>query len=237
MEYRDDTEYYNLESNRSLESMTQSYNNDFKQAYFKPMAGGTISAFDGKLFTFDQIKEFYLSSLSLKNYISDDTDGFIQFISSVFEIGRSDSFMDKRGIFACKLDDGQYTTELWDRLDMISGSHMTYKGYLSRGDYEYPADTVQNQLTDVVENYIGQRLSGQYLSDVSDVYDQYHGEIEQMSSDLTELSTQYSTLVGSDDYALYLNKSACKYCYTNGEDDLTAYRHDWYNDNSAVYAS
>jgi hypothetical protein len=72
---------------------------------------------------------------------------------------------------------------------------------------------------------------------VSDVYDQYHGDIEQMSSDLMELSTQYTELVGSEDYALYLNKSACKYCYTNGEEDLISYKHDWYNDNSAVYTS
>jgi hypothetical protein len=53
VEYRDDTEYYNLESTPSLESITQSYNNDFKQSYFKPIAGGAISAFDGKLFTLD----------------------------------------------------------------------------------------------------------------------------------------------------------------------------------------
>ena len=30
VEYRDDTEYYNLDSAMSLESITQSYNNDFK---------------------------------------------------------------------------------------------------------------------------------------------------------------------------------------------------------------
>lgn len=171
VEYRDDTEYYNLESDRSLESITQQYNNDFKQTYFRPIAGGTISAFDGKLFTLEQIKEFYLSSLGLKNHISDSTDGFVQFISSIFEVGRNDSFIDERGHFACRLNNGKYTTELWDELNIISSSYMTYKGYLSAGDYTYPSDTVQNQLTDVVENYIGQKLSDQYLSGVSSVYD------------------------------------------------------------------
>ena len=237
VEYRDDTEYYNLESTPSLESITQSYNNDFKAAYFRPITGGAISAFDGKHFTLDQIQEFYLSSLGLKNYISDDTDGFIQFISSVFEIGRSDSFIDQRGNFACKLDNGKYTTELWDELDRISGYYVKYKGYLSASDYVYPSDTVQNQLTDMAENYMGQRLSDQYLANVSDVYDQYRGEIEQMSSDLIELSSQYDELVGRDGYALYLNKSQCKYCYTNGEEDLVQYKHDWYNDNPDVYSS
>lgn len=66
----------------------------------------------------------------------------MQFISSVFEIGRSDSFIDQRGTFACKLDNGKYTTELWDELNRISGTYARYKGYLSGGDHQYPADIV-----------------------------------------------------------------------------------------------
>lgn len=84
---------------------------------------------------------------------------------------------------------------------------------------------------------MGQKLSDTYLSDVSDVYDQYHGEIESISSDFMELSSQYCGLVESKDYSLYFNKSVCKYCYTNGEEDLISYKHDYYNDNSAVYSS
>ena len=52
VEYMDDTEYYNLSSERSVESIVQSYNNDFKSSYFK-IVGGRLSAFDGKTFTLD----------------------------------------------------------------------------------------------------------------------------------------------------------------------------------------
>ena len=108
---------------------------------------------------------------------------------------------------------------------------------MSDGDYEYPADIVQNQLTDMVENYIGNKLSDIYLEGVSDVYDQHHEEIEHMSADVLDISSRYVDLIGSDQYALYLNKSKCKYCYTDGEEDLVAYRHDWYNGNYDVYNS
>ena len=52
-----------------------------------------------------------------------------------------------------------------------------------------------------------------------------------------DISAEYGQLVNGDSYALYLNKSECKYCYTNGEEDLVQYKHEWYNDNPDIYSS
>ena len=127
IEYFDETEYFNLKTDTTKYSKNKNVNARFFDDYFRFNKGtGHVerTSNPGLEFTDDEISEFYLNTLRLKNdlapQLSDHTDDnlqsqFYDFLSVLFDVGANKSYIfdDLYGNekFGTELINGNITSE------------------------------------------------------------------------------------------------------------------------------
>lgn len=228
VEYYDTTDYDNISAGMTPESeMSAQVNQRFWESI-----GSTISPMklDGQAFTLEEIERFYLSTLNLSQPLSGNLQAFL---STLFDLGADPSFMfDLSGdpslsVFSSKLSSGEYSSEIYERLINLSSSWEGFNDYISGDTYEYPADEVSDQISNVLETKMFADLSTRYLANVSDVYNANEPLVQDLSLHVNSLSTTYLNFISSD-YSFYYKKFDSKWCYEGFDVDAGTYKHNWY---------
>jgi hypothetical protein len=62
--------------------------------------------------------------------------------------------------------------------------------------YEFPETTISNQISAAINDYIYQQISTQNLSGVSEVYDIFKPQLDDISSKIDSLRESYFSFVG-----------------------------------------
>ena len=245
IEYYDTTEYYNLQTGSSSQSNDDQTNPHFKDEYFRKLSDGTYDKDAMQLgldFTLDEIQEFYMSSLNLASGIENTTDGFIRFLDTIYTAGSDDSFIDQNGNFSYRIssDPGTgidfYASDMYQEFTQLRETFQKYRNFLSDDDYEYPDAPISDQISNVLDEHLYTKLSVQYLSAISSVYDEFRPMQEQLESKLEEISSKYTDFIESDENKIYLDKNDCKYSY-EGNVYGGEYKHDYYNNHLEKYNS
>jgi hypothetical protein len=238
IEYYDTTEYFNLQTDSSTDSINDQTNPHFKDEYFKETADGVYDKSvlqKGMEFSLQEIERFYLSSLNMASKIGNTTDDFIKFLDTIYSTGSNDSFIDKNGNFSYRISADFYASDMYQELTSLSDTFEKFREFLSAGDYEYPEGSVGEQISDAVNVYIRGKLSSEYLSAISDTYDEFKPKYDELSSQLESISSVYDDLL-SGQYGKYFVSTDCKYSY---EDNVygNEYRHDFYVGNPEKYGA
>lgn len=237
IEYYDETDYYNLSTETSdyLCAGTEDIKERFWESTFE-------ENLDGLTFKMSEIENFYLSTLGMKSDDSPLSTSVKDILSVVYDTGANSSYFNGDMFTVLKLSVVQtdrsikevFTDDVYKQLVELSTTWEALNDtYLSTGDYEYPDDTIENQISDMVENYIWVNLSNEYLSGISSVYDDYIQSVNSLSNQIDILVQNYESFL-SGSYPYYYEKSDCMYCYEN-YDVSGYYKHDWFIDHPEKY--
>lgn len=223
-EYYDRTEYFNISTETSLNAGTQ-----VNKRYWEltSVSKPAMMGYDGLSFRLSEIEKFYLSTLNLKQTIDDSHDGMVNFLSTLYDLGASPSFIGDDQLFSSKLADGSYAHEIYDRLVRLSSSFNQFEDYLSAGDYDYIDDVVSAQVSDAMYNYIFPNLSNAWLSGVSTVYKANIRLVNDISTSMMRLSSDYGEFI-SGTYSYYYAKSNHKWCYEYQDPVAGSYLFNYY---------
>ena len=206
MEYYDETEYYNQENESTVSAR-------YGQTAFPRFWEGTdLTADDGLSYKLAEIQKFYLSAMMMKDVLS-GVDDLSAFLDTLFSTGADDAFVDKgTGMFSAKLSayGGQYSSDIWPTLSAVQSVYEEYRGYAGLASYSYPQGQLSDQLSAAIWDYASNRLSDEYLSAVSVLYDQYSPSCAALSSRASELLDEYNDML-SGDWQVYFVSSDCVY--------------------------
>lgn len=234
VEYYDTTEYYNVNTEMSDPAANSRFVNDrYWENIFTQDSNGIFSSRNGIDIPQDQIHNFYLSTLNLKNQISGADSNVYAFLSTIFDLGASTSYIAKDGEFVTKLSTGQYSDEVHAKYVKLSNDYELLSQY-SNGYAFDVTHTAKQQLSDLAA-YMTAAVSSQYFVGISSNYNDYHPTLEELSAAVVALQDEYGKVL--EDNAIYLAKSASKYSYNSSTIDEYNYKHDYYIDNNDVYNS
>lgn len=231
-EYYDSTEYFNIATD-STASADMSAHSNARFWELTSFENPQMMQKDGEAFDLAEIEQFYLSSLNLERSISGNLPAFL---SAVYDVGANNTFVYKNlsgdlSIYSSVLSDGQFASDIFERLVDLSGSYMTFVStYLSNGTYSYPEGKVADQISDVLSNYVYPNLSTEYLVGISDVYDKYKIQLDSLSSSVDSLSASYVRFTQTT-YSCYYSKSESKFCYSDHDINHGTYLFPYFNGN------
>lgn len=202
VEYFDETEYYNLETVKTPKALNSgNVNQRFWQGEGNQKTG---------TFSDNEIKKFYMNDLALSS--NSQVSDLIEFLDVIYNLGANTSYIDKNtGEFVSILSNGVkeedndiYSDTLYNQVTAINYNYNLLTSRVG-DDYEYPDDTISNQISNIVDDRIYGILSGEYLSAVSAVYDKYKDRLSQLSGDLYGLKDEVKNFV-SGDYSFYFEE-------------------------------
>lgn len=222
-EYYDVTEYYNIDTNTSLSSDNpNNINTRFWEDSEESKINGIEMAFSNK-----QIADFYLKTLCTTDTFKDEVEVF-EFLSSIYNLGANNFYVNPDSIFHCQLNDGTYTTELYPHLVGIYRNMNGLSSYLSDYTYTFPNGTLEEQISDVME-FIYSNISSMYLSDVYTISTDNELSIQNLNDIYNEITSDFDNLINNEKYGVYLNESKNRYCYKNNDSD-NILKHEWKED-------
>lgn len=195
---------------------------------------------DGLQYTLAQIQNFYLSVLKLDQPLKDIDSNLTEFLSTLYDLGANDSFMhstsdSRETLFSSRLSSGELATDLYPHLVSLSGNWDLFTQYLSgEQEYEWTAQPVEGQISSALNEKIYKDLSDQYLSGVSAVYYKHLSSVESLSSNIDQLSTDYTNFL-TGDYSFYFKKfENSKCCYQDQDLENAIYLCPYYVGNPDV---
>ena len=222
-EYYDVTEYYNINTSTSLSSDNPNNTNKrFWENVGESEINGIEMAFSNK-----QIADFYLKTLCTTDTFKDETEVF-EFLSSIYNLGANNFYVNPDSIFHCQLSDGTYTTELYPHLTGIHRNMNGLSSYLSDYTYVFPNGTLEEQISDVME-FIYSNISSMYLSDVYTISTDNELSIQNLNNIYNGITSDFDNLINDEKYGVYLNESKNRYCYKNNDSD-NILKHEWKED-------
>lgn len=133
-EYWDSTEYFNISAVTSNKYALnyRSVNDRYFDEVFSRDADGKLVPKETGIFTNDEISEFYLSTLCMKNALqypvssnemlgsSGLSSNFYDFLSVMFDIAANPSYYDmEHNVFGSKLSDQVITHDIYDDLQLV----------------------------------------------------------------------------------------------------------------------
>lgn len=235
----DQTEYFNLSTSTTpLAQLSSETSPRFWEQ--TTIENPEVLGGDGLQYTLAQIQNFYLSVLNLDQPLKDSNSNLTEFLSSLYDLGANDSFVYSTGdarqsIFASRLSSGELATDLYPHLVSLSSNWDSFMQYLS-GDqqYQWTTQTVEGQISSVLNEKIYKELSDQYLSGVSAVYFNHISAVESLSSNIDQLSTEYVNFL-TGDYSFYFKKfENSKCCYQDLDLENAIYLCPYYVGNPDV---
>lgn len=232
VEYYDTTEYYNIDTATTPNAQNSNTVNGryWENAISKDLSGKYFAR-DGIDIPSNEISNFYYNTMKLKTELSDASSNMYEFLSTIFDIGATTSYVAKDGMFVTKLSSGQYSDEIYEKYLKLSADFDQLAEY-SDGYAFNTSQSAREQLSGLVQ-HLASQLSSSYFSDVSANYQQYMPDAEQISAQIEELSAHYNDAL--DQYAIYLSKSSSKYSYTGNDPVHGKYKHDYFIGNDDVY--
>lgn len=227
-EYWDQTEYMNLSSDTSKYAYnSRKINKRYFDETFKRDNDGKLYPYQAPAyFTNEEINEFYLSALALKNTlepaISSQTylqkqallsSNFYEFLSVLFDIAADPSFYDEEfHIFGTKLSNEIITRERNADLIEVSAINDYFRDLIEKTGYQFSAGTEVVDQLDGFKRATQDFLSVQYLSGVSATYDEYIPTIDEISVEFQTKKEELSICLHQT-YDYYFCKSDNVYCY------------------------
>ena len=82
----------------------------------------------------------------------------------------------------------------------------------------------------MLSSYVYPNLSAQYLEGVSDIYEKYKTQLDNLSSEINSLSSSYVRFARTT-YSCYYSKSESKFCYSDHDIDAGQYVFPYFNEN------
>ena len=242
-EYWDNTEYFNISTDTS-NSYAYNYNRVNSRYFddvFQRDANGKLVPREEGIFTNDEINEFYLSTLGMKNtmqyLVSSNqqygsaglSSNFYDFLSVLFDVAANPSYYDiQNDVFGSKLSSGVITHNIYDDLKAVKDISAVIMSAASTASYEFPSDkTIKQQRVELFDQFIGV-MQGRYLSAVSATYDTYAPQAQSLSAQLASIESLLSTYL-TQQYSAYFCKSLNPYCY----DEDGSYKYSYFVDNSS----
>ena len=212
VEYYDNTEYYNIETETSVSAAPS--DSPVNARYW--LKDGVMDQ-DGMQFKLDFINQFYLSTMHVED--ADDRklthDELTDFLDTVYDFAARRDFIDRNGDFQTGWFDGKYSNQVEPTFVGMKKSRDTVLKYLDDG-YQPQEKVLPEQRSDIRE-YILSSLRDAYLSAVSAVYDENIDEPRRLSDEVAALDSEFTAFT-TGEYALYFNKqdTETQYDYFNG---------------------
>lgn len=215
VEYYDSTEYFNLKTDNSDLAVTSgNVNNKFWIDNYEDVSQDIEKAFSD-----NDISNYYINTISFDNKIK-TADELSNFLSTVFNLGAHDSFVNENNIFHCQLSDKQYTYNLYPHLVGLSSNYTEFNKYiLSTGEFEYPVDILANQISSVME-HIYTWLSDVYITDISSISVECQPKIDELSIEYNSMLELFNNTISSDQYGVYFKMSNNRFCYKDNDADF-----------------
>lgn len=223
IEYYDPTEYFNI-THDSLDEYA--LNGDTTNYKFWDNINNKIGEHT-KDIPLDEIDYFYKEQLKLKH--NHNVDNLIEFLSTIYEYGSNNSYIDK--------DTGNYVASIpnskfGENPIYVNGANETIKSYeqsilsidtfkdkindyIDNG-YQLPTGWLSSQLNDI-SSYMFTYISSQIIEhnenliqEFNDSYDENKNTLNDYSNALNNISSLYVDLVNNTQYSPYFKLSANK---------------------------
>ena len=182
VEYYDNTEYYNIETETSISAAPS--DNPVNGRYWTK--DGAMDQ-DGLQFKLDQINGFYLSAMHVE-----DADGrklthdeLTDFLDTIYDFAARRDFIDPNGDFQTGWFEGKYSNQIEPTFVEMKKSRDTVLKYLDDG-YQPEEKVLPEQCKDI-RAYILSSLQDTYLSAVSAVYDENIDKPRRLADEVEEL--------------------------------------------------
>lgn len=208
IEYYDSTDYFNITTNNDISALnSETTAEKFWDNFYDKIGRNT------KDIPLNQIEDFYLNQLKLKNNNIDDV---VNFLSVIYEYGANDSFINKiTQEFTCKLNDGRLIGDPINEIDRLNSEILSIdtitdaiNTYVERG-YQQQVTTIEEQLSDLtcfVSSYYWSEISNandSFKEEITSQYDKLLDDAHTIGDALIDISSSYESLKNNPKYYKY----------------------------------